>query len=462
MAGIPISSIVQVVPGVLATGGGLDALTGLVLTRQTTVVAAGAVRSFGTAADVATAFGADSAEYRMAAVYFAGYSNAVMTPARLLFGGYAPIPVGATATAGVASGAVTAITLVAGGTGYATAPSVVFEGGGGSGAAATASVAEGVVTGITVTAGGTGYDSAPTVTLVPAEPAPATQLDTLRSANASWHGFAPAFEPALAEKQAMAQWVGTQDDRLWGVIWDTDTQATAEASTTAFGVWLAAQTLNGVSAVYGDSQTAALCLGWMASLSFTATAGRQTLAFVQDASGLVTPAVTDGATAAIVLANGYNFYGAYANGGSSFQFLRPGVVSGAFLWADSFVNQIWLNASLTQALLSLLLNTGQVPYNTEGDTLVAAAVQSTITQALAFGAIQPGVALTTAQKQQINNAAGVATAADSVGARGWYFQPSLSTAAASLRTARATPPVRLWYADGQSVQAITLNSIEVQ
>ena len=109
MAGIPISSIVQVVPGVLATGGGLDALTGLVLTRQTTVVAAGAVRSFGTAADVATAFGADSAEYSMAAVYFAGYSNAVMTPARLLFGGYAPIPVGATATAGVASGAVTAI-----------------------------------------------------------------------------------------------------------------------------------------------------------------------------------------------------------------------------------------------------------------------------------------------------------------------------------------------------------------
>ena len=49
------------------------------------------------------------------------------------------------------------------GTGYATAPTVAFSGGGGSGAAATATVLNGVVTGITVTNGGTGYTSAPTV-----------------------------------------------------------------------------------------------------------------------------------------------------------------------------------------------------------------------------------------------------------------------------------------------------------
>jgi hypothetical protein len=72
---------------------------------------------------------------------------------------------GATATATEASGAVTAIAVTAGGTGYTTAPGVVITGGGGSGATATATVSGGVVTGITITNGGSGYTSAPTVTV---------------------------------------------------------------------------------------------------------------------------------------------------------------------------------------------------------------------------------------------------------------------------------------------------------
>nr|WP_269142548.1 DUF3383 family protein [Acetobacter garciniae] len=370
---------------------------------------------------------------------------------------------GAEATAAIADGEVSAITVSAGGTGYATAPTVTLSGGGGTGATATATVSGGAVTGITITEGGTGYTTAPTVTIMPAAGADiGGQMDTLLAASGAWNGFAPAYEPSLADKQALAQWVGAQSNKVWGVIWDTDTQATTQNSTTAFGVWLTNQSLSGVTAVYNDALTAALCLGWMASLSFDTTAGRQTLAMIQDATGLITPPVSSGSVAAILLANGYNFYGAYANGGSSFQFMRPGSVSGKFLWADSYINQIWLNANLADDLINLLLNTGQIPYNTEGDTLVSAAVQDTITQALAFGAIQPGVALTTEQKQQINNASSVTTAADTVGTRGWYFQPNVSTAAASYRVSRTTPPARLWYADGQSVQSIELNSIEVQ
>jgi parallel beta-helix repeat protein len=50
-----------------------------------------------------------------------------------------------------------------GGTGYGSAPTVGFTGGGGTGATATASVTDGVVTSISVTNGGSGYTSAPTV-----------------------------------------------------------------------------------------------------------------------------------------------------------------------------------------------------------------------------------------------------------------------------------------------------------
>lgn len=66
---------------------------------------------------------------------------------------------GWTATGGV----VTGVTVTAGGSGYTSAPSVTFTGGGGTGAAATATVSVGAVISVTATAGGSGYTSAPMV-----------------------------------------------------------------------------------------------------------------------------------------------------------------------------------------------------------------------------------------------------------------------------------------------------------
>jgi hypothetical protein len=71
---------------------------------------------------------------------------------------------GASATATVAGGAVTAFTLTGGGSGYTSAPTVSIAGG--NGAVVTATIASGAVTGFTVTNGGSGY--APTVTQVSA------------------------------------------------------------------------------------------------------------------------------------------------------------------------------------------------------------------------------------------------------------------------------------------------------
>jgi len=56
------------------------------------------------------------------------------------------------------------INVTSGGTGYTTAPKVVFTGGGGTGAEATASVENGEVWMVSVTNAGTGYTSAPGVT----------------------------------------------------------------------------------------------------------------------------------------------------------------------------------------------------------------------------------------------------------------------------------------------------------
>lgn len=70
----------------------------------------------------------------------------------------------ATGTATVSGGGVTAISITNGGSGYTSAPTISFSGGGGTGAAATATITGGVVTAVTVNTAGTGYTSAPTVT----------------------------------------------------------------------------------------------------------------------------------------------------------------------------------------------------------------------------------------------------------------------------------------------------------
>ena len=70
----------------------------------------------------------------------------------------------ATAYATIGAGAVTAITVLAGGA-YATTPTVTISGGGGTGATATATLTSGVVTSIAVGAGGSGYTMVPTVSV---------------------------------------------------------------------------------------------------------------------------------------------------------------------------------------------------------------------------------------------------------------------------------------------------------
>ncbi len=64
---------------------------------------------------------------------------------------------------------VTGVSNLVGGTGYTSAPTVVFDMGGtsgGTGATATATVSGGMVTGVTITNGGSGYEFVPSITFV--------------------------------------------------------------------------------------------------------------------------------------------------------------------------------------------------------------------------------------------------------------------------------------------------------
>jgi hyaluronate lyase len=80
------------------------------------------------------------------------------------------------------------IKVVIAGSGYTTAPTVQIIGGGGTGATATATVSAGKVTAITLTSAGTGYTTAPTITLIGGGGSGATASALL----AMWSDLPPA------------------------------------------------------------------------------------------------------------------------------------------------------------------------------------------------------------------------------------------------------------------------------
>jgi hypothetical protein len=95
-------------------------------------------------------------------------------------GGYSSSGTGAEATCTLSGGGVSPTFVVtASGSGYSVAPTVLLSGGGGSGATATATVVSGAVTAITRTAAGSGYTSAPIVVLSTLPSITLTDLDNL-------------------------------------------------------------------------------------------------------------------------------------------------------------------------------------------------------------------------------------------------------------------------------------------
>lgn len=290
------------------------------------------------------------------------------------------------------------------------------------------------------------------------EGVPATNMAAIVGQTQNFASFATLFEPLTDTKLAFADWNSGEDDRYLYVCWDSSITATQDDAG-CIGRLIQAAEYSGTAPIYSPTEQylTAFLMGAVASIDFARTNGRITLAFRSQAG--IVPSVTDQTTAVQLAANGYNYYGQWATANDEFNWLYPGQVSGDFLWIDSYVNQIWLNNNLQLALMVLLDQTGNIPYNDAGYGLIRASVLDPINAALNFGAIRPGVTLSAAQVAAINNAAGF-DVATTVQNQGWYFL--VQDASPEVRAARGSPPCTLWYTDGQSVQQITLASLQVQ
>jgi hypothetical protein len=502
---IPASKLVSILPGVLAAGGAAVTLSGLVLTADTSVPI-GTVSQFSTADNVGKFFGSSSPEKGIADIYFAGYDNSTAKPGNLLFSQYPTASVAAylrggavtdldavkaitpgtmtvtvdgvlktssTITLSSATSLSNAATIIT--AAFSTGPVVTYDAtkqafvatSGTTGASSTITFAAGAVatalrltqaTGAVISQGSVAYT-------------PAAAMTAITNVALNWATFMTMFEPVLADKLAFGAWAGQQNDKFAYAAWDTDVNAVVANDATAFGpqakllglpavavtVDPARAAALGVTAASLARPLAAMVMGYAASLDFSRTNGRTTLAF-RTLSGIVST-VTDATVADILKANGYNFYGEYATSAGAFNSFQNGQISNRFKWADSFYNQVRFNSEVQSALIELARST-RTPYNPDGYTATELSMSAgPVENALNYGTITPNTVLAGNQISIINAATGN-NAASVVASRGWYIQ--VKDPGPVARAERLSPEITMWYSDGGSVQQFTAASIMVQ
>lgn len=508
---IPISSLINIIPGVLAAGGSQLNLNGLYLTSSARVPI-GAVYSFPSDTAVGNFFSTSAQEYAESETYFEGFTGCQATPAAMLVAQYPTVAV----SAWLRGGSLSALTLtqlqaftgtmsltvngtvltsgtitLTGATSFSNAATiiqaaftsppfaVVFDSVSGAFVFTTA------LTGLnaTITAATTGT-LATNLALTTATGAilsqgaaaatPAAFMTALTQVTQNWATFTTLFNPDGTTglnlvKQAFQAWNNGQNNRYAYIAWDTDITATEQNTTTSLGYILKQSVSSGCVPIYEPSNLyhASFAMSYAASLDFSQENGRFTAAY-RSQSGLVA-GVTSQQVEANLLANGYNFYGTYGNATSNdANIFYPGMISGPFLWYDSYINQIWLNNGLQIALFTLEQTIGTIPYNAYGNGLITQALvgdvpgstgAGPINQAVWYGAIVAGMELSSTQIAAVNKATGV-NAAAVLQTQGWYL--NIGAATAAVRTARGSPPISLYYCDGQSIQNIVMNSVEVQ
>ena len=571
---IPAAQFVDVVPSVLQAGAADLAMNAVFLDNSgDTSVPIGTLKAFGSQANVAAWYGANSVQAALANAYFAGYNGATRIPSALYFAQYNAAAVAAylrggslgltltqlqalsgniivavngetvtsaainlasatsftnaaaliqtglqtlggifTGTGSQALGVLTIATVVSGhlhvgdtvtGAGVDAGSATISSFGTGTGGVGTynvstsgstsvaavdvtstatctydalrqAFVITSPTTGATSTiAAATDSSLSPSLNLTAATggqtsqgaaaATPAGLMNSIIGLSTDWATFMTVQDPDNGAaggpiKMQLATWNAGQHDGYMYVAADSDPVPSAGTDNNSFGVLVDA--LDGTYPVWSATQGAAVAAficGVTASINFEQPGGRSTFAY--RSSPVITPDITSLAIYLALKGNQYNAYCAVATRTAAFQWMQPGQISGAWDWADSYVNQIFWNARFQNDFAELESQVPSIPYTQAGYNMIREALSADIQAMGAFGAWQAGVELSGSQIVAVNTAAGIQIAA-TLQSQGWYLQ--VLDPGSTVRGARGSPTVTFWYTDGQSIQQITMGSINVE
>lgn len=495
MSTIPLSVDFNITPNVVTPAGSAVDANGLMLTDNE-LVPVGSVVSYFSAADVSALMGSTSKEFLAAQQYFNGYENSSVIPGELLM--YRVI------TAGVAgyllSGNLKGVALatlkeIPAGTitltvdGVSTTSSSIDL----STATSFSDIASKLQTGIgaskvavewlpianrfivrSVTTGADSHVSyaspgalatgllltqATAATVSPGSDA-VTMTDMMNNiinTNQNWILFNSLVELTDDQKTELCAWANGTKNRFGYVVHDTTAAGTIANNANCFvQKVVVANGYENIFPVYGSYLYSVTALAYAASVDFARTNGRVSFKF-RGFSGLA-PNVSDLATAQALKSNGYNFYGSYSLNKTMAQYASDGAISGKFVWLDSFIDQVWINANLVGAYANLFTNNQSYPFNQNGYGAIQAATIDVANQAINFGAIQKGVVLDQAQIRIVNNTVGKDISA-TLYSEGWYLFIPTQTGAARLE--RDLKGAIFYYVDGQLIQSINMSSTAI-
>jgi len=493
MSTIPLSKDFSITPNVVSPAGDALDANGLILT-DSLLIPSGSVHEFYQASEVSAMLGSSSKEYLAAVVYFNGYDNSTVTPGTLLMS-----RIQTTAAAGyLMSGSLKGVPLTTlkalpSGTFTITVDGTQQTSQAVDLSAATsqsniATLLTAALTGVTVTWNATAnvfiFTSSTTGATSNVSYASATDLtnglkltaatgailsagnavtsltdtmDNIIDQNQNWVGLSSVVEFDDAEKIELAAWVNGQKSNFFYSMHDPDADALVANSSTAFYPnQVEPAGYEGVFPIYGDYLDAVTPLAYAASLNFDATQGRVSYKY-REFNG-ITPKVDTLEKARALESNSYNYYGSYSQKKVSGNYAAPGNISGKFLWLDSYVGQIAMNADLIAAFYALFTNNQSYSYNAQGYASVQASVIDVANKYINFGSIQKGVVLDNSQTKLVANVVGK-DISSVLYSDGWYLY--IPTQTGATRITRELVGVVFYYVDGQLIQSIDMSSTAI-
>ncbi len=492
---IPLSTDFSITPNVVTPAGSAVDANGLMLTDNE-LIPVGAVASFFTAADIAALTGSNSKEFLAAQQYFNGYDNSSVIPGELLMyrvvtadaagyllsGNLKGVPL--STLKAIPSGT---ITLFVDGTSttstsidLSTATSfsdiatklqvgigatkvavdwlplanrfIIRSNTTGAESEVSFAIAGALANGLLLT-----QDTAATVSPGADVTTLTDTMNSIINTNQNWVLFNSLVEFTDDQKQELCAWASASHNRFGYVVHDTTDAGTVANNANCFvQKVVVANGYENVFPVYGNYLYSVTALAYAASVDFSRTNGRVSFKF--RAFPGIAPNVSDLATAQALKSNGYNFYGSYSLNKTMKQYASDGAITGKFLWLDSFINQVWINANLVGAYANLFTNNQSYSFNASGFGAVQASTIDPAELAINFGAIQRGVVLDQAQIRIVNNTVGRDISA-TLYSQGWFLY--IPTQSGAARIERDLKGVIFYYVDGQLIQSITMSSTAI-
>lgn len=483
----------SITPGVISAQGTALAMQGM-LVSDNALLPYGRVLSFSTQSDVGAWFGQESSEYIASGIYFNGYQNATVRPAKLLFSRFVTDSSGvsgwllsgsfkgktitdiqtasSTITLTVNSSNVTSGEIaLANVTSFDEAAKAIETAIGGKVTVSwlpvqqrflISSTTKGENSAVSTATGDAANmlklsDSTGAVTSVGAKKSDtSTFLDDLKNRNQDWVLFTTTFTPTVAQSLAFSAWVTNQNYRFGYVPFDNTVDPLVADNDQCLAAKITASQYQNVLPVYGDYRYAMTVLAYASSLNFDATNGRVSYKF-RAFNGL-SPNVTSDSDAEALGSNGYTFYGQYGANSIVYSYAADGAITGSFKWLDTFLCQVWINANLLGAFANVFTENQSFPFDEEGYTSLRASVIDVAEKAKTFGAIRTGIALDASQVQQVTSMAGK-DISQSLFSEGWYL--FIPTQNGTNRNERKLTGAIFFYTDGSLIQSISLASIDV-